>query len=632
MTRQRQNRSTDTHRVGELRPSQLLYTYGVGALVDLPEISVIVMGLDDWPTRPAHVREVVEERLLAAIRARFAPHLAKFLTPPAGSTGGNPLDPFDEMALIGVPVATFPRWMVCPTCRLLASIDTGLFTLKSNRMRRNSAHYLHENCHAAKGKAPVAIPARFISACESGHLDDFPWIPFVHGAEPPCPAPLLRLVEYGPSGEARDLVAQCEACKKQRRLAEAFGLQNRANLPFCTGRRPHLRDYDPDGCQHHVKPLVLGASNTWFPTVLSSIAIPGATARLDQLVADHWATLQHVTSLEVLVAFRNTPMLGAFATESDADLWAAIERKRDPASASQLDDPLDLRTPEWRMFTTHDPSYNSTEFRLRPVAPPGRFAQIIDQVVLVERLREVQALTGFTRIDSPGEALEPDETEEAPVIAPLSRRQPTWLPAVEVRGEGIFIQLNETYIDEWLAQPAVRQRHREFHQAHMRWRQVRAIHEPAEHFPGIRYVLLHSLAHALMRQIAMEAGYSAASIRERIYARNASEPSGPTAGILIYTAASDSEGTLGGLVKQGEPDTLERHLRAALQSTGLCASDPTCAEHPPSEDGISLHAAACHACMFVPETSCERGNRYLDRATLVPTFEQADLAFFAEVE
>ena len=102
-------------------------------------------------------------------------------------------------------------------------------------------------------------------------------------------------------------------------------------------------------------------------------------------------------------------------------------------------------------------------------------------------------------------------------------------------------------------------------------------------------------------------------------------------GVLIYTAAPDSEGTLGGLVSLGKPETLERHLDQALDNVRLCASDPLCAEHHPYRDGITLHAASCHACLFAPETSCERGNKYLDRAVLVSTVEtgeQSDLAFF----
>jgi hypothetical protein len=147
-------------------------------------------------------------------------------------------------------------------------------------------------------------------------------------------------------------------------------------------------------------------------------------------------------------------------------------------------------------------------------------------------------------------------------------------------------------------------------------------------FPGLRYVLLHSLAHILMRELAVECGYTAASIRERIYSLDPVETGGPMAGILLYTATADSEGTLGGLVSLGQPDALGCLLGQALDAARLCASDPLCAEHHPWRDGDSLHGAACHACMFVPETSCERANRYLDRAVLIPTIQQGDLAFF----
>ena len=137
--------------------------------------------------------------------------------------------------------------------------------------------------------------------------------------------------------------------------------------------------------------------------------------------------------------------------------------------------------------------------------------------------------------------------------------------------------------------------------------------------------MLHSLSHALMREFSLECGYNAASIRERIYA-----PGGPEAeegSILIYTAAPDSEGTLGGLVSLGEPDELGRLLDQALAHAGLCASDPLCSEHDPTKDG-TLHGAACHACLFAPETSCEVGNRYLDRALVVPTYRDAKAAIF----
>ena len=239
-------------------------------------------------------------------------------------------------------------------------------------------------------------------------------------------------------------------------------------------------------------------------------------------------------------------------------------------------------------------------------------------------------MVGFTRLDAAGELTDPDLSV---VIesAPLARQNPEWVPASEVRGEGIFIQFNEQRLLDWTREKVVSQRALQFLDSHKKWRSVRYI-EPAEDgFPGMRYILIHSFAHALMRQLSLESGYSAASIRERIYARPAKDDNEAMAGLLIYTSAPDSEGTLGGLVSLGQPDVLERHISQALESMRLCASDPLCAEHPPSRTGRTLHAAACHACQFASETSCERGNKYLDRSVLVPTVEHDDLAFFKDV-
>jgi hypothetical protein len=180
---------------------------------------------------------------------------------------------------------------------------------------------------------------------------------------------------------------------------------------------------------------------------------------------------------------------------------------------------------------------------------------------------------------------------------------------------------------QWIEDPARRKHDRSFHEAHTQWRKTRHMEYPELGYPGLRYVLLHSFAHALMHQLTLECGYTSASIRERIYSLYPEQEGDPTAGILLYTAAPDSEGTLGGLVGLGVPDQLGQHLDGALERMQTCTSDPLCAEHITLQDR-SLHEAACHACLFLPETSCERGNKYLDRSVLVPTVNRADLAFF----
>ena len=503
-------------RVGEIRPSQLMFTYGVGAVIDLPKLSVIVTGLEDWSVDPQYNQTIVEDRLLTAVRYQL-PEVKKLLGPPLIPDTGLSPDPFERSSQIGVAVATFPRWMVCPRCHLLGPLKDDLFKLKENPYHPDRTVYRHELCN--QGKNPEVVPARFLVACESGHLDDFPWIEFVHKGEV-CAKPWLRLREYGPGGEARDLEVFCETCEARRRLSDAFGEENRAKLPTCSGRRPHLRDFDPDGCEHKVRPIILGASNTWFPVVLSTVAIPIESGRLAQLVDDNWAELQAVTASNILQFLRSTGQLGDLSEYEDDEIWLAIEERRaqDAGEVAAPSDAPDLKTPEWQVFTQHDPQLNNEDFRLTPVAVPAKYSSVMSQVVLVERLREVRAMIGFTRIDAMGELTDPDLNIQIDP-SPLSRQPSTWVPADEVRGEGIFIQFNEAKINAWLAQAAIHERGMDFFEAHRKWRQARWIEPPEAGFPGMRYVLIHTFAHALMRQLALECGYAAASIRERLYVR-----------------------------------------------------------------------------------------------------------------
>jgi hypothetical protein len=577
-----------------------------------------------WPTNPQYAQPIVEDRLLMAVRSEHR-QVSKLLSPPIVPETGLPADPFDSTARIGVPVATFPRWMVCPSCRLLANLKSGLFKLDEQPYHPDRTVYRHENCE--KGKKPQVFPARFLVACEKGHLDDFPWLEFCH-PNGLCDSPWLRLIEYGATGEARDLEVRC-TCGARRRLSDAFGKEKRENLPMCRGRRPHLRDYDPEECDLRMRTLVLGASNTWFPVVYSAVSIPVESGKLGQLVDERWADLQNATAPVIIGYLRSSGQLGELSDYDDDSIWQAIEERRaqDAGEAPPPSEQIDLKEPEWRVFNQCDTQLNSNDFQLRAVEPPPRYANLIEQVTLVERLCEVRALVGFARLDAPGELTDLDLNVHIRP-APISRQPPTWVPASEVRGEGIFIRFSESKLLAWLNRAAVQRQADAFFEAHSKWCRMRLIEEPERSFPGMRYVLLHSFAHALIRQLALECGYAAASIRERIYSRHPDVEGGPMAGMLLYTSDPDSEGTLGGLVSLGEPEILGRHIAQALEAASLCAGDPLCAEHPPSQTGRTLHAAACHACLFASETSCERGNKYLDRAVLVRTVEQDGLAFF----
>lgn len=589
--------------VGELRPSQLLFTYGVGASVELPQLSTIVLGLDDWPKD--HGVLISERRLLAAVRSRLGAQVAELRTPPREDEH-SPLS-------VGVPVAPFPQWLRCPVCKLLAPIDTGLFELVSDRYRPERTRYVHR-CNT-RGQPPIAYPARFLLACRAGHYDDFPWPEFVHRG-PGCKA-TLRLRELGTGGGPVDVQVECDGCGATRRLGDAFGQRAPGSLPRrCRGRHPHLGTVSR--CEQAVRTILLGASNSWFAVSLSALSIPTEAQELEQKVLARWAILEKVSSAEVLkFALDTNDQLAALREHPFDQLYGAIEQIRHGQDGEA---PVDLRLPEWEVFSRPGSAPETEDFRLRVVPAPDGFPQLAE-VVLVERLRKVVALTGFTRVEAPDEL---DSSGEPTPAAPISRESPSWVPCTEVRGEGVFLRLDTEALEEWEHRYRASGRARRLWDAHLSWRKRRALPtDEGRGWPGVRYVVLHSLAHALIRELALECGYGASAIRERIYSARPDAPD--MAGVLLYTAASDSEGTLGGLVSLGEPADLQRLLTQALERARLCSADPLCSEHDPV---ASVHLAACHACQFASETSCESGNRFLDRAALVDTFTHRGSALF----
>ena len=384
---------------------------------------------------------------------------------------------------------------------------------------------------------------------------------------------------------------------------------------------------ESDPCQEEARPILLGSSNSWFPLFMSALSIPPrATDKLQLLIHEHWSALKDIPSLEVVKYVAAPSRMPEFATFNSEQIWEAIESKR--ASTSQISNQeTDLKIAEWEVLRHPQSVQTTRDFKLRRIDPPKDFEEYLEETVLLERVREVRALLAFTRIESKGDFADAAYADDDRQTS-LTRGNPTWLPASEVRGEGIFLRFREDKLKEWEEKASVRNLEQQYFVAHRLWRQMRRLQPYEGNFPGIRFVLIHSLTHALLRQISLECGYTVASLRERIYSHIQDGSGKEMAGCLIYTAATDSEGTLGGLVGLGEPVSLGRHLQQALEAMRICASDPLCAEHSPTGDGRSIHGACCHACLFAPETSCERGNRYLDRNVLFGTFSTKAVEFF----
>lgn len=612
--------------VGSVRPSQLLWTYGPGALVDLPNLSVITSGTDIWQKERCAV--ITEARLLAAVQQRLGVQVESLRMAPFSKSETS--DRLSAEAKVGVPVRPFPRWLRCVKCGLLAPYDNGLFDLKENPYRPESTRFVHAGCRGSDGKLTPkdadAVPARMLLACRNGHLDDFPWHWFVHSGPSTCRG-TLRFFESGASLQTENLWVKCDKCEAAKSLAQAFGKAGKENLPGCRGRHPHLDRFDHK-CDEDARAVLLGATNSWFPVSISALAIPRPNASpLQQIIIDHWddfADVEDVGELKgTIKALTKRGEAAGLDAHTPEVVWAAIEAHRSGADAEDEDEP-DIKGPEWRVLTNPTPVNDYPNFLSEETAPPASFQSVIARVLLLKRLREVNALLGFTRVESPDEI---GAAGSGPVSAPLSSSRPDWVPANQVHGEGIFIQFDEAAIAAWEQNPAVQHADARLRGGHKGWRNRRNLSPAEAGYPEARYVLLHTLAHLLIRELALECGYNAASIRERIYASVSED--GNQAGFIIYTAAADSDGTLGGLVELGKPENLERLFTQALRRARICSSDPLCAEHDPQKDQ-SLHAAACHACSFVAETSCESSNRYLDRAMVVPTIQNAATAFFQD--
>ncbi len=591
-------------RIGSARPSHLVTTAGVGAVMDLPGMSAVVRGLDAWALERAEAIE--EPRLLERVRAALGPQVRALRAAPH-----DPAESDDPWTRTGVPVAPFPRWVRCPRCHRLGPLDPGQFDLVHRSGRRpDLAKWVHTTCQqqtqVRDRNKRACVPARFLVVCERGHLDEFPYVDFVHrGQEQPCAGPRLTMRDSSSTLGPR-VTVRCLECSASRSVADASGRDGWEALPACRGRHPHLQRFEP--CGQPLRLIVLGASNLWFSVTASALHLPQSQTVHD-LVAAHWDVLGSQSSVEVvqLLVDQMEPLRALRETPA-AEVWAAIEELR--AAGGPLAEQVegDLLLAEWRLLARPTTDRQDEDFRAQAIDPPRDHGQLLDQVVLVTRLREVQALTGFTRLNAP-EQREVDPRGRLP----LGRGAPTWVPAFEQRGEGVFLQLPEQRVRDWVVRVDDHPRVVALRDAYTRWRHNRD-QPPDPGFPLARYLLLHTLSHALIRQVALECGYGSSSIRERLYVGTADEPA---TGILLSTAASDSEGTLGGLVSLGHPHHLGRLLDLAFEDAERCSSDPLCAEHVPIDPSDTLHDAACHACLFASETSCETNNRWLDRAVLV---------------
>lgn len=596
--------------LGKIRRSSIITTAGPGAVIDFragggegAPVSAVVAGLEEWDRRapPEGLRNeqtVYEERLQKKLGVKG------FRLPPVDPDDDNAWGPH----LLGV---RFPVWLQCPNCNVLRRASDW------NRDPGDVALYCGACTFHEPGQRKIrVVPVRFITACHNGHLDEFPWDFWVRH-RPECRKSGQLILKAEHAGLA-GLILSCTECGARRSMDGSFSRDALKGF-YCNGRMPWL-GVPPVKCDETPRVLQRGASNLYFPVLHSALSIPPWSDGLQKLLGQYWDPIcscdaEHrapfISMLQGVlgnVGMRPEELASAIATR--------VER-------IEQTDTENLRWDEWLQFIEGGvvPPETDDEFEIRYENLPDRLKPYFGHLIRVVRLREVRAISAFTRILPPSDG----DAGGPPVKAPIKAGPLDWLPAVEIRGEGIFVALNQAALADWEQRDAVMQRAARADDAYRQdWALRAGPDKPPPRVITPRMLLLHSLAHVLMRQLSLNCGYSSASLRERLYVATDDKP---MAGVLIYTGTPDADGTLGGLARQGVASTFEPLLSEALASIHWCSSDPLCIEGMMSISE-ACNLAACHSCLLAPETSCEEFNRFLDRAMLTGTPEDRGIGFF----
>ena len=610
---------------GEIRQSQILSSFGPGSMVDLPNHSIIMGGLNHWKFGNER-SPIVEPRLEQFLQQKLGVSKVALFEPPASTQ--DPTAP-----RTGIQSFMFPGWFV-------AQIDSS-FQGPSKKTYRTrplvpwrtisplGGKYLDED----RKKKPV-VPVRFVQACVYGHISDIDWRGYVHQGKT-CTGNLW-LDEGGTGSDFADIFVRCESCKERRALSDAT-LPNSNALGSCRGDRPWLGKHARQECANEEgrrtpnRLLVRSASNAYFAQTQSVISLPSADDNIKKAVGLFYEDyLQYAEDASDIKRERRKPQIAqALEDFSDDAVWKEIQQQKsgkpsEQKKIKQVEIETLLSQPDEIGEDLPDRDFYARNLPLDNLS--DSLESYIDRIVLVHRLREVRAQVSFTRFEPPFADIDGElQLDVAPAMLGLDT---DWFPAIEVKGEGVFVSFKPEAIDAWLQKEAVKKREQELKKGFNQWLGRKEIKldgsddKPQYTFPGLPYIMLHTLSHLLITSISLECGYSASAIRERVYAGDSGY------GILLYTGSSGSEGTLGGLIQIGRK--LEHHLMMALESGRLCSNDPVCAQHKPDElyEERFRHGAACHGCVLISETSCEQGNEFLDRALVVDTVVTSAAAFF----
>lgn len=600
-----------THSV---RASQAVLQYGVGAMVDFPDQTLMTAAPEYWND----ISKIYDERFAKALKVDYF---------------AMPLD---------ISYARFPEWYFCPKCRKFQPIAQWVGEYKKNANKKalkNDINMVsHVQCLDCRQDLAVA---RIVTVCEHGHINDFPWVKWVHkqSKKSICGNPSLKFKTGASGTEGLEGLSISCSCGASVTLKNAFNKDIFERLDKesdtsefrCEGRHPqkHLKEK----CTLYPKTVQRGSSSVYFPMVYSSLVIPPYADQLNARVEKSKAFADCMTIIEDedpdekldTIKKRLPKWIEKIALETGgvkSDIERILRRKWLEEGTSEIDVmSVKYRAEEYEALSGEvgTPSSTGDDFSREGMGINNYNLPHIKAISLIDKVRVVNALIGFSRINPVI-----SKTDEG--FVHIKEPETKWYPAYEVRGEGIFIEFEQTSIDGWIRNnPAVTERASRINENYAQ----SFIGQNHQRTISPKFVLLHTLSHLLIKQLSFECGYSIASLCERIYC--AEEADGKQmAGIFIYTASGDSEGTLGGLVRQGRPDAFSRIFKKAIASAQTCSNDPVCILSR-GQGRESLNLAACHACALLPETCCEERNGFLDRGLIVGTFKEKNIGFFKEL-
>lgn len=422
----------------------------------------------------------------------------------------------------------------------------------------------------------------------------------------------MKIYSTGNTSTLADMLVEC-SCGAKRSMSGATQRENFEDLD-CLGHHPFRPNVKNQKCKKPVIPSQRGASNVYFAVSRSAISIPPWVNPLYNLIDEHLRLIE-----SYMEDFGDTGVQKIyekyFSGFTREEFNEALDRRM-----KNIKEFTEIKQMEYSAITHHsDPTYESNKkhFKAEEDTLPRYLQKYFSRIIRVTRLREVRVLLGFTRVDAPN----PDADVQPNVVALSKGKSERWLPAAEINGEGIFIEFNKDTIIKWLNLPLVKVISQKYANSYREFCESKGWTLTVDR--NAVYVLMHTFAHLMIKQMSMSSGYSSSAIRERIYF------SDKMAGVLLYTGSSDKEGSLGGLVELGTIDQMTNLMRDAFQEALICTNDPECMSNLPA--GKNSNGAACHSCCMISETACENGNRMLDRGLVVPISEREECSYFKEL-